>query len=156
MVKSTVFSYDFRAEVDNELISGMAVDNVGVDVPIKVGDSRSSNGFRDSRTNKRTNGRTLAKHMPIARNVSPKMLPGMFNTPAGPIKDNNGASIVGEDEHRRKSLVAYFKELLDRPASNDAVDIKPAFRSHVLYLRKKKSGSNHRPTSLKRQSSRKR
>ena len=31
-------------EVDNAPISGMAVDNVGIDVPIKFGDSRS-NGF---------------------------------------------------------------------------------------------------------------
>ena len=47
-VKSTVFPYNFRPEVDNDVISDTAVDNVSVDVPIKFGDSRS-NGFRDIR-----------------------------------------------------------------------------------------------------------
>ena len=42
------FPYNLRQEVDNGVISGMATDNVGVDVPIKFGDSRS-NGFRDIR-----------------------------------------------------------------------------------------------------------
>ena len=42
------FPYNFRPEVDNDVISGIAVDNVGMDVPIKFGDS-SSNGFRDIR-----------------------------------------------------------------------------------------------------------
>ena len=32
--------------MDNDVISGVAVDNVGMDVPIKFGDSRS-NGFQD-------------------------------------------------------------------------------------------------------------
>ena len=45
---STVFPYKFRPEVDNDVISGTAVDNVGMDVPIKYRDSRS-NGFRDIR-----------------------------------------------------------------------------------------------------------
>ena len=39
------FPLYFRPEVDNDIISGMAVDNVGRDVPIKCGNS-SSNGFR--------------------------------------------------------------------------------------------------------------
>ena len=34
---STVFPYNFRPEVDNDLVSDMAVDNVGMDVPIKIG-----------------------------------------------------------------------------------------------------------------------
>ena len=52
----------------------MAVDNFGVDVPIKFGDSRS-NGFRDIRgadfvSNKRSNERTNIKWpIPIARNA---------------------------------------------------------------------------------------
>ena len=45
-----------------------------MDVPIKFGDS-SSNDFRDIRgagfvSNERTNERTLAKSMPIARNAN--------------------------------------------------------------------------------------
>ena len=42
------FLYNFRHEVDNDVISGVAIDNVGVDVCAKFGDSRS-NGFRDIR-----------------------------------------------------------------------------------------------------------
>ena len=34
-----------RPEVDNDIISGTAVDNVGLDAPVKFGDS-TSNGFR--------------------------------------------------------------------------------------------------------------
>ena len=41
-----VFRYNFRPAADNDVISGAAVDNVGMDVPVKVGDSRS-NDFRD-------------------------------------------------------------------------------------------------------------
>ena len=41
-------AYNFRREVDNDVISGVAVDNVGVDVPIEFGDSRS-NRIRDIR-----------------------------------------------------------------------------------------------------------
>ena len=57
--KSTVFPNNFRPEVDNDVISGMAVDNVGTDVTITFGDSRSS-GFPDIRgadfvSNERTN-----------------------------------------------------------------------------------------------------
>ena len=37
-----------RPEIDNYVISGQVVDNVGLDVPIKFGDSKS-NGFRDIR-----------------------------------------------------------------------------------------------------------
>ena len=40
------FPYNFRPEVDNDVISSLAVDNVGMDVCLKFGDSRS-NGFRD-------------------------------------------------------------------------------------------------------------
>ena len=48
-----------RPEIDNDVISSLAVDNDGIDVPIKFGDSRS-NGFRDIRgayfvSNDRTN-----------------------------------------------------------------------------------------------------
>ena len=58
-VCSTVFPYNFRPDVDNGIISGVAVDNVGIDVPIKFGDSMS-NSFRDIRgavfvSNERTN-----------------------------------------------------------------------------------------------------
>ena len=48
VVLSTVFPYNFRPEVDTDVISGTAIDNVGMDVPIKFGNSRS-NGFRDIR-----------------------------------------------------------------------------------------------------------
>ena len=41
----SVSSYNLRPEIDNDLISGLAVDTVGVDFHIKSGDSRSS-GFR--------------------------------------------------------------------------------------------------------------
>ena len=52
-----------RTEVDNDVISGVVVDNVGIDFHIKLGDSRS-NGFRDIRgadfvSNERSNERTL-------------------------------------------------------------------------------------------------
>ena len=43
-----VFAICRRPEIDNEVISGVAVDNVGVDVPIKFGDS-TSNRFRGIR-----------------------------------------------------------------------------------------------------------
>ena len=43
---SVSFRYNFRSEVDNDVLSGVAVDNVGMDVRLKLGDSRS-NGFRD-------------------------------------------------------------------------------------------------------------
>ena len=55
-----------KPEVDNDVISSVAVDNAGMDVPIKLGDSRS-NGFRDIRGadfvwNERTNiGKTYPK-----------------------------------------------------------------------------------------------
>ena len=39
------FRYNFRPEVDHDVISGVAVDTVGMDVPVKFGDSRS-NGFQ--------------------------------------------------------------------------------------------------------------
>ena len=42
------FRYNFRPEVDDNVLSGVAVDNVGMDVPVKCGDSRS-NGFCDIR-----------------------------------------------------------------------------------------------------------
>ena len=58
-VFSTVSPYNFRLEVDNDVISGTGIDNVGMDVPVKFGDSRS-NGFRNIRgadftSNERTN-----------------------------------------------------------------------------------------------------
>ena len=69
-VYSTVFPYNFRTEVDNDVISGIAVDNVGVDVTIKFADS-SSNGFRAIRgADFVSNERTWAKPVPIARNAS--------------------------------------------------------------------------------------
>ena len=58
------FPYNFQTEVDNDVISGTAVDNVGVDVAIKFGDSRS-NGFRDIRgAGFVSNERTLAQACP--------------------------------------------------------------------------------------------
>ena len=62
---STVSLYNFRPEADiARVISGMAIDNVGVDVPVIFGDSRS-NGFRDIRgapflSDERTKERTRA------------------------------------------------------------------------------------------------
>ena len=59
------------------VISGLAAENVGVDVPVKFGGPRS-NGFLDIRgadfvSNKRTIERTNIKWpIPIARNASPK------------------------------------------------------------------------------------
>ena len=43
-----LFPYNFRPEADNDIISGKAVDNAGMDVPTKFDDSRS-NGFQDIR-----------------------------------------------------------------------------------------------------------
>ena len=72
-----------RLEVDNDVISGMAVDNVGVGVPIKFGDSRS-NGFQDirgadfvsnERTIERTNEHKMAYSNSAKRDrVSPEKL----------------------------------------------------------------------------------
>ena len=42
------FAICCRPEIDNDVISGQAVDIVGVDVPVKFGDSRS-NRSRDIR-----------------------------------------------------------------------------------------------------------
>ena len=62
-----------RPEVDSDVISGVAVDNVGVHAPIEFGDSRS-NGFRyirgaDFVSNERcSNERTLPKPTTVARN----------------------------------------------------------------------------------------
>ena len=64
------FPYNFRPEADSDVISGMAVDNVGMDVPIKFGDS-SSNGFRDIRgADFVSNERTLVKPIQIVRNAT--------------------------------------------------------------------------------------
>ena len=70
-----VFAICRRPEIDNDVISGQDVDNVGVDVHIKFGDSRS-NRFRDIRgadfvTYERTNERTRTndKHIPIERDA---------------------------------------------------------------------------------------
>ena len=57
-----VFAICYRPEIYNDVISGQDVDNVGVDVHIKFGGSRS-NYFRDIRgadfeTNERANERT--------------------------------------------------------------------------------------------------
>ena len=40
-----LFSYNFRPEVAGDVISGVVIENVGVDVIVKFGYSRS-NGFR--------------------------------------------------------------------------------------------------------------
>ena len=60
-----------RLQVENDVISGVAVDNVGVDVPLNFGESRS-NGFRDIRgadfvSNERPN---IKWPIPIARTHS--------------------------------------------------------------------------------------
>ena len=55
-----------RPEVDNDVISGVTVYNVGMDVPIKFGDSRSY-GLRGIRgADFVSNERTLPKPIPIA------------------------------------------------------------------------------------------
>ena len=36
---STACPYYFRPEADNDVISGIAIDNVGIDAPLKCGDS---------------------------------------------------------------------------------------------------------------------
>ena len=63
------FPYNFRPEIHNDVISDAIVDNVGVDVCVKFGDSRS-NGFRyiqgaDFVLNKRT-GRSLSQRKRFA------------------------------------------------------------------------------------------
>ena len=45
-VFSTVFRYNFRPKLVTDVISGVAIENVIVDVPVKFGDYRS-NGFQD-------------------------------------------------------------------------------------------------------------
>ena len=44
----SIFRHNFRWEADNDVIYGVAVDYVNVNVPVKFGDSRS-NGSRDIR-----------------------------------------------------------------------------------------------------------
>ena len=61
------FTYDFQPEVDTDVISGTAVDNVGVDVPVKLLDYRS-NGFRYIRV-----ADYLAKPVTIARFAEKKL-----------------------------------------------------------------------------------
>ena len=62
----TVFPHNFRPEVDNDVISAMAVHNVGMDVPLKFGGSRA-NGSRDIQgADFVSNERTLAKPIPIS------------------------------------------------------------------------------------------
>ena len=49
------FRYNFRREVGNDVISGMAVDYVGMDASVKFGDSRSRDIRRaDFISNERT------------------------------------------------------------------------------------------------------
>ena len=60
-----------RPEVDNDVMSGMAVDYVSMDVPIKFGDSGQTvfeifEELISCRTNDRTNIKWL---IPIARNA---------------------------------------------------------------------------------------
>ena len=43
-----VFAICRRPEIDSDATSGLAIDNVGVDVHVEFGDSRS-NSFRDTR-----------------------------------------------------------------------------------------------------------
>ena len=75
-----VFAICRPPELDNDVISGVTVDNVGVDVHITFSDSRS-NRFRDIRraafvTYERTNERKLAYSNSAKRNgVSPKNRP---------------------------------------------------------------------------------
>ena len=60
--KEHVYAIYCRPEVDGDVISGVAIENIGVDIPIKFGDSRS-NRFGDIRganfvSNERTDERT--------------------------------------------------------------------------------------------------
>ena len=48
VIFSSFFRYNFRPDVGNDVISGEAVNNVGLDASVKFGCSRS-NGFRDIR-----------------------------------------------------------------------------------------------------------
>ena len=42
------FCYNFRPDIGNDVLSSVAVDYVRMDVPAKIGDSKS-NGFQDIR-----------------------------------------------------------------------------------------------------------
>ena len=42
----SVFRYNLRPEIDNDVISSLSIDCIGIDVQVKFGDSRS-NGSRD-------------------------------------------------------------------------------------------------------------
>ena len=44
----SLFRYNFRPEVGDDVISGLVVEHFGMDVTVKFGDSRS-NGSRDIR-----------------------------------------------------------------------------------------------------------
>ena len=58
---SDCFPYNFRPEVDNGVVSGAAVDNVGTDVSLKFCGSRS-NGFRAIRGADFVSNPNSAKH----------------------------------------------------------------------------------------------
>ena len=65
------FPFNFRAEVDNDVVSGRAVENVGMDVPKEFGDSSQTvSEIFEELLSCRTNERTFSKTIPIARNAS--------------------------------------------------------------------------------------
>ena len=67
------FRCNFRPEVDNYVISGTAVDNAGLDVPVELGNSRS-NGSRDIReADFVSDERTYPIRQKRLRSVSPNM-----------------------------------------------------------------------------------
>ena len=76
-VKSSVFPYNLRPEVDNDVISSMAIGNVGVDVSIKFGDSRSNGPMARSATAFRLKI-TLNKKSPQIVGISPPMCSQIF------------------------------------------------------------------------------
>ena len=69
---STAFPYKLRLEVDNDVISGTTVHNVGLQVLIQFSDSRL-NCFGDIRgADFVSNERTLANPIPISRSAFAK------------------------------------------------------------------------------------
>ena len=90
------FAYNFRREVDIDVISGEAVDNVCMDVPIKFGGSRS-NGFLNIRgADFVSNDRTLAQAYPIARAIRLRMLKSFL--------DGLVLGIVQQEAHHQVGL----------------------------------------------------
>ena len=61
-----LFHYNFRPEIDNDVISGVAVDYIGMDVRVKFGDSRSKGSWAIRGADFASNEHIEAYHIRLA------------------------------------------------------------------------------------------